>query len=103
MPCICGSATLAIVLSTPCMIVASMIEAVIAARLRGAPLSSPFTAGLWSSSGALSGRLSFAAGGALLQGNHGESHGDAPPPARRRISAYHEIGVAAAALRAAQA
>ena len=31
----CGSATLAIVVSTPCMIVASMIEAVIAVRLTG--------------------------------------------------------------------
>src|ERR1044071_4429603 len=32
----CGSATLAIVLSTPCMIVASMIEAVISVRLEPA-------------------------------------------------------------------
>src|SRR5579864_3899550 len=37
----CGSATLAIVLSTPCMIVASMIEIVIAARLAPAPRSPP--------------------------------------------------------------
>src|SRR5215216_4113677 len=39
----CGSATLAIVLSTPCMIVASMIEAVIRARLAPALRSPPIT------------------------------------------------------------
>ena len=39
----CGSATLAIVLSTPCMIVASMIEAVIRARLAPALPSPPLT------------------------------------------------------------
>src|SRR5262249_42707709 len=36
-PWICGSATLAIVVSTPCMIVAQVIDAVIAARLRRCP------------------------------------------------------------------
>src|SRR5580704_12175710 len=42
LPWICGSATLAMVVSTPCMIVAQVIEAVIAARLiRGAPIPSP--------------------------------------------------------------
>ncbi len=41
----CGSATLAIVLSTPCMIVASVSEAVISARLSaGARLSAPHDA-----------------------------------------------------------
>ena len=39
----CGNATLAIVLSTPCMIVASMIEAVIRARLAPALRSPPLT------------------------------------------------------------
>ena len=39
----CGSATLAIVLSTPCMIVASMIEAVIRARVAPALRSPPLT------------------------------------------------------------
>src|SRR5690242_3871599 len=39
----CGNATLAIVLSTPCMIVANMIEIVIAPRLKPAPRSSPRT------------------------------------------------------------
>src|SRR5262245_33365063 len=37
----CGSATLAIVLSTPCMIVASMIETVIAPRLATAGRAVP--------------------------------------------------------------
>src|ERR1700730_414350 len=42
LPWICGRATLAIVVSTPCMIVAQVIEAVIAARLiRGSPSPSP--------------------------------------------------------------
>ena len=37
LPWMCGSATLAIVVSTPCMIVAQVIEAVIAARLSRRP------------------------------------------------------------------
>jgi hypothetical protein len=37
LPCICGSATLAIVVSTPCMIVAQVIEAVIASRFNRGP------------------------------------------------------------------
>src|SRR5580704_10853862 len=37
LPCICGSATLAIVVSTPCIKVASMIDAVIAPRLIRGP------------------------------------------------------------------
>src|ERR1700730_9301121 len=42
LPWMCGRATLAMVVSTPCMIVAQVIEAVIAARLiRGAPIPSP--------------------------------------------------------------
>src|SRR5580704_707889 len=42
LPWMCGSATLAIVVSTPCMIVAQVIEAVIATRLiRGPGASSP--------------------------------------------------------------
>src|SRR5215469_11283596 len=42
LPCMCGSATLAIVVSTPCMIVAQVIDAVIAVRLiRGPGDSSP--------------------------------------------------------------
>ena len=36
----CGKATLAIVLSTPCMIVANMIEAVIIPRFATAPRAS---------------------------------------------------------------
>ena len=41
LPCMCGSATLAIVVSTPCMNVASMIDAVTAVRLtRGAGAAS---------------------------------------------------------------
>src|SRR5580698_4125819 len=47
LPWMCGRATLAIVVSTPCMIVAQVIEAVIAARLtRGAPASPPAGAAL---------------------------------------------------------
>ena len=42
LPWMCGSATLAIVVSTPCMIVAQVIDAVIATRLtRGPGASSP--------------------------------------------------------------
>src|SRR5579862_7245508 len=41
LPCMCGNATLAIVVSTPCIKVASMIEAVIATRLTGRPGASP--------------------------------------------------------------
>src|SRR5580692_6840702 len=37
LPCICGSATLAIVVSTPCINVASMIDAVMAPRLIRGP------------------------------------------------------------------
>ena len=44
LPWICGSATLAIVLSTPCMIVASMIEIVIAVRLPSGLRASLLTA-----------------------------------------------------------
>ncbi len=44
LPWICGSATLAMVLSTPCMIVASMIEIVIAVRLPTRLRASPLTA-----------------------------------------------------------
>src|SRR5580698_4642885 len=41
----CGSATLAMVVSTPCMIVAQVIDAVIAERLiRGPGASSPYDA-----------------------------------------------------------
>src|SRR3974390_2003710 len=43
LPCICGSATLAIVVSTPCMIVAQVIDAVIAVRLIRGPGDSPPT------------------------------------------------------------
>ena len=43
-PWICGRATLAIVLSTPCMIVASMIDTVMRARLPPAACSPPLTA-----------------------------------------------------------
>src|SRR6201984_3718880 len=39
----CGSATLAIVVSIACMIVASMIEIVIAARLVAAAIMTPLT------------------------------------------------------------
>jgi hypothetical protein len=39
----CGKATLAIVLSTPCMIVASMIDAVIIPRLATGALASLLT------------------------------------------------------------
>src|SRR5207244_3783331 len=42
-PWICGRATLAIVLSTPCMIVASMIDMVMRARLPPAGRSPPLT------------------------------------------------------------
>src|SRR5208282_4572365 len=42
LPCMCGSATLAIVVSTPCIKVASIIDAVIMTRLiRGPAASSP--------------------------------------------------------------
>ena len=41
LPCMCGSATLAIVVSTPCMNVASMIETVIATRLTGSSGRAP--------------------------------------------------------------
>src|SRR6202030_1870178 len=44
LPWMCGSATLAIVLSTPCIIVASMIDAVIAARLGTGARVSPTAA-----------------------------------------------------------
>src|SRR5580704_4939395 len=45
LPWICGSATLAIVVSTPCMIVAQVIEAVMATRLiRGPGAASPIAA-----------------------------------------------------------
>jgi hypothetical protein len=37
----CGSATLAIVVSTPCMIVAQVIDAVIASRFGRGPGASP--------------------------------------------------------------
>jgi len=37
LPCMCGNATLTIVMSTTCMIVASMIETVIMPRLSGTP------------------------------------------------------------------
>src|SRR5690349_7161155 len=44
LPCMCGSATLAIVVSTPCMNVASMIEILTARRfVAGARLVSPLT------------------------------------------------------------
>src|SRR5271156_5472124 len=49
LPWMCGSATLAIVVSTPCMIVAQVIDAVIAARLSRGPdpdASSPNDAGV---------------------------------------------------------
>ena len=48
LPWMCGSATLAIVVSTPCMMQATMIVAVVAARLTPRPASggvlSPLTA-----------------------------------------------------------
>src|SRR3984885_15125116 len=41
LPWMCGSATLAIVVSTPCMIVAKVIDAVMAMRLNRGPGASP--------------------------------------------------------------